>query len=73
MTLQENLRKLRKKLAEEHNVPPYIIFGDKTLEQLVAYKPLSDFELEEIYGLGEKKIEKYGEIIIRTIEEFLKN
>ena len=73
LTLQENLRKLRKKLAEEHNVPPYIIFGDKTLEQLVAYKPLSDFELEEIYGLGEKKIEKYGEIIIRTIEEFLKN
>ncbi|MBR2107482.1 MAG: HRDC domain-containing protein, partial [Treponema sp.] len=67
----ENLRKLRKKLAEEQNVPPYIIFGDKTLEQLVNFKPLSDFELEEIYGLGERKIEKYGEFIIHTIEDFL--
>ncbi|MBO5400314.1 MAG: DNA helicase RecQ [Spirochaetaceae bacterium] len=72
LTLQENLRKLRKKLAEEQNVPPYIIFGDKTLEQLVNFKPLSDFELEEIYGLGERKIEKYGEFIIHTIEDFLK-
>ena len=71
--LYESLRKLRKSLAEENDVPPYIIFGDKTLEQLVAFKPLSDFELEDIYGLGTKKIEKYGEDIIQTIEEFLQN
>ena len=71
--LHDNLRKLRKKLAEEKNVPPYIIFGDKTLEQLVAYKPLSEFELEDIYGLGERKIEKYGEFIVRTIEDCLKS
>ena len=53
--------------AEENDVPPYIIFGDKTLEQLVAFKPLSDFELEDIYGLGTKKIEKYGEEIMACI------
>lgn len=70
--LHENLRQLRKKLAEEKNVPPYIIFGDKTLEQLVLQKPLSDFELEDIYGLGERKIEKYGEFIVRAIEDFLR-
>ena len=59
----------RKKLAEEYNVPPYIIFGDKTLEQLVYEKPLSDFELENVYGLAAKKIERYGEQIIKVIEE----
>ena len=67
--LQEALKTLRKKLAEEYNVPPYIIFGDKTLEQLVYEKPLSDFELENIYGLAAKKIERYGEQIIKVIEE----
>jgi ATP-dependent DNA helicase RecQ len=71
--LHEKLRKLRKELAEEKNVPPYIIFGDKTLEQLVSYKPISEFELEDIYGLGERKIEKYGEFIVRTIEDCLKS
>lgn len=67
--LQEALKTLRKKLAEEYNVPPYIIFGDKTLEQLVYEKPLSDFELENVYGLAAKKIERYGEQIIKVIEE----
>ena len=70
--LFDELKKLRKNLAQEQDVPPYIIFGDKTLEQLVALKPLSDFELEDVYGLGEKKIEKYGDFIVRTIEDFLK-
>ena len=67
--LQDALKNLRKKLADEYNVPPYIIFGDKTLEQLVYEKPISTFELENIYGLAEKKIERYGEFIVRTIEE----
>lgn len=67
--LQDALKTLRKKLAEEYNVPPYIIFGDKTLEQLVYEKPLSDFELENVYGLAAKKIERYGEQIIKVIEE----
>jgi ATP-dependent DNA helicase RecQ len=70
--LFDELKKLRKSLAQEQDVPPYIIFGDKTLEQLVALKPLSDFELEDVYGLGERKIEKYGDFIVRTIENFLK-
>ena len=70
--LFDELKKLRKSLAQEQDVPPYIIFGDKTLDQLVALKPLSDFELEDVYGLGERKIEKYGEFIVRTIEDFLK-
>lgn len=67
--LQGELKKLRKNLAEEYNVPPYIIFGDKTLEQLVYQKPLSNFELENIHGLAEKKIERYGSQIIKVIEE----
>ena len=71
--LFDELKKLRKSLAQEQDVPPYIIFGDKTLEQLVALKPLSDFELEDVYGLGERKIEKYGDFIVRTIENFLKS
>ena len=71
LLLQEQLKKLRRNLAEEYNVPPYVIFGDKTLEQLVYQKPLSEFELENIYGLAEKKIQRYGESIIKIIEEYM--
>lgn len=71
LLLQDQLKKLRRNLAEEYNVPPYVIFGDKTLEQLVYQKPLSEFELENIYGLAEKKIQRYGESIIKIIEEYM--
>lgn len=72
-TLFESLRTMRKRLADESNVPPYVIFGDRTLYELVEQKPLSDFELENVYGFGQRKIEKYGEFVTKTIESAIRS
>jgi ATP-dependent DNA helicase RecQ len=58
--LFESLRLVRKQLAEEENVPAYIVLSDATLQELAAYMPLSKEELSNITGFGQMKIEKYG-------------
>ncbi|QOW60517.1 DNA helicase RecQ [Treponema pedis] len=61
------LKQKRRELAEEANVPSYIIFSDKTLIDLAQKKPVSIDELDCIFGIGKTKKEKYGEIILKTI------
>jgi ATP-dependent DNA helicase RecQ len=58
--LFESLRLVRKQLAEEENVPAYIVLSDATLQELAAYMPLSKEELSNITGFSQMKIEKYG-------------
>ncbi|MDH3915136.1 MAG: DNA helicase RecQ [Chromatiales bacterium] len=65
--LFEALRALRKELADEHGVPPYVIFGDATLIQMSAEKPSNDEQLLEITGVGEKKLERYGAVFLKAI------
>ncbi|MCB0514636.1 MAG: DNA helicase RecQ [Chitinophagales bacterium] len=65
--LFEKLRLLRKDIADENNVPPYIIFNDKTLEQMAATRPLSEEEMSELSGVGEYKLQKYGKRFIKLI------
>ncbi|MBQ9630561.1 MAG: HRDC domain-containing protein, partial [Treponema sp.] len=64
------LKKWRIDEAKNQNVPPYIIFGDKTLHELVHYLPKSKSELKMIYGLGDAKVERYGEEILRIIKNY---
>ena len=70
--LWEELRECRKYLAEEHNVPPYVIFHDATLKEMIAVMPMSASEFLMIGGVGNSKMEKYGadfiEIICRYAE-----
>jgi ATP-dependent DNA helicase RecQ len=54
------LRVLRKKLAEDHKVPPYIIFSDMTLHEMSIYYPSTLDEMRMISGVGETKLERYG-------------
>ncbi len=61
------LKNLRRGLAEAASVPPYVIFPDKTLEDIVAKKPSSVDELLDVYGIGAVKAERYGEFILRAI------
>lgn len=68
--LFEILRKLRKRIAEEENVPPYIIFHDKTLTKLASLFPKNWDGLKTIPGLGEKKLKKYGPRLLREIVRF---
>ncbi len=65
--LWEELRECRKYLAEENNVPPYVIFHDATLKEMLEVMPLSESELLRITGVGESKLEKYGADFIDII------
>jgi len=65
------LRNLRKKLADEKGVPPYIIFSDATLHGMVQQKPINKEDMLNISGVGEKKFNDYGGIFISEIRKFL--
>ena len=69
--LLAELKKLRKRLADEREVPAYVIFGDKTLRQLAREYPTRDQDLRGIFGMGEKKREEFGSTFARFIEQFL--
>nr|WP_114087537.1 DNA helicase RecQ [Thalassospira profundimaris] len=56
----EALRRLRRELAQEQNVPPYVIFNDRTLSEMVKFKPRSLNEMAAINGVGAKKLDQYG-------------
>lgn len=64
--LFERLRKLRTEIAREENVPPYIVFSDKSLIHMCILKPGNREEMLKVSGVGEFKYEKYGE---RFLEE----
>ena len=62
------LRAWRRKVSDEENVPPYVIFGDKTLFDIARKKPSSRSELLDCYGIGEAKAEHFGSAILRIVE-----
>ncbi|NOZ13356.1 MAG: DNA helicase RecQ [Acidobacteria bacterium] len=65
--LFEELREKRKKLATEMNVPPYVIFSDRTLVEMIKYHPSTLAELSEIHGVGAVKLKRYGEIFLSIL------
>lgn len=67
--LFEKLRQLRKQLAQEKGVPPYIIFNDKTLEEMAATRPMTDEDMKRVSGVGERKLHLYGNYFIDAIIE----
>ncbi|MCQ2240349.1 MAG: RecQ family ATP-dependent DNA helicase [Treponema sp.] len=67
--IAEQLKKWRKKAADELHVPPYVIFGDKTMLDIAAKKPKTERELMNCYGIGENKAEKFGYYILRIVRE----
>lgn len=68
-TIVQNLKAWRKRKADDLNVPPYVIFGDKTLLDLAAKKPKSRQDLLNVYGIGRAKAEEFGRSILQIIEE----
>ncbi len=65
--LFEALRELRRELAVEGQVPPYVIFHDATLREMALHRPGSIEELGRLPGVGAKKLEAYGEQFLRAI------
>lgn len=68
--LFEQLRALRRSLAQERGVPPYIVCSDKTLRGLCRRRPASREELLDVPGIGEAKASEYGEAFLQAIAEF---
>lgn len=68
--LFEALRSLRRDLAKEGGVPPYVIFHDATLREIAAARPGSIGELGQVNGVGARKLEAYGEAFLRVVKEF---
>ena len=65
--LFEKLKELRLNLSKKLNVPAFVIFPDKTLIEMAKLKPKTLDELEEIYGVGKAKLEKFGEDFLNII------
>ena len=66
--LYEAIKDWRRHAAEEENVPPYVIFGDRTIEDLIFKKPRTVRELLNVFGIGEIKAEKFGSALLRLVE-----
>lgn len=69
--LFEQLKNLRKKLAKERNLPPYVIFQDPSLEEMATTYPTSQSELEMINGVGKGKAVKFGKPFIELISQYV--
>lgn len=65
--LFEELRIVRKSLADQAGVPPFVIFSDKSLQDMVARKPKDEQSFLEVSGVGANKLEKYGEQFLEAI------
>ena len=71
--LLQGLRAWRLMTAIEEGVPSYRILSDETLQDLAQKQPLSFVALEQVVGMGERKIEQYGEILLKTISQYQQN
>ncbi|MEW8014307.1 MAG: DNA helicase RecQ [Candidatus Sedimenticola endophacoides] len=67
--LFQQLRVLRKTLADQQGVPPYVIFGDASLVQMARHRPIDDQQFLEISGVGQTKLARYGNDFISLIAE----
>jgi len=65
--LFERLRALRKRLADEHGLPPYVVFHDATLREMAEHRPLTLSQFAELPGVGQAKLARYGEHFIAAI------
>ena len=67
LPLWNALRACRKKLAEEQGVPPYVVFHDATLREMVQQRPMSERTFLKLTGVGDSKLERFGEAFLDVI------
>jgi ATP-dependent DNA helicase RecQ len=68
--LFDRLRRLRTQIARDQNVPPYVVFPDATLAGIAAARPVTPDTLLAVSGIGQSKLEKYGEAVLDLVEAF---
>lgn len=69
-SLFQRLRNLRKRVADESNVPPFVVFSDASLIEMAFYLPSHEQAMLAINGVGKHKYDKYGQLFIDAIREF---
>ncbi|MFM2475792.1 DNA helicase RecQ [Celerinatantimonas sp. MCCC 1A17872] len=67
------LRRLRKQLADEEEVPPFVVFNDASLIEMAQQLPTNERELLNISGVGHKKLERYGQAFLDAIIRYQNN
>lgn len=65
------LRKLRKAIADEENIPPYVVFNDATLIEMAEQLPITASEMLSINGVGQRKLERFGKSFLVMIKEHI--
>ena len=69
--LFDRLRALRLELARRRGVPPYIVFSDRTLHEMAHYRPVTDEQMRDITGVGDRKLEQYGQAFMDDIRAYV--
>lgn len=70
LDLFDKLRELRKHIARENGVPPYIIFSDRSLQDMASRFPQTIHQFSQVYGVGDAKTESYGQTFINEISTY---
>jgi ATP-dependent DNA helicase RecQ len=70
--LFDRLIALRRTIGQKQGIPPYLIFSDATLEQMAQKRPVTDADLLYISGVGERKLQLYGDAFIGAVREFVR-
>ncbi len=68
--LFQKLREIRKEIADQENVPAFVIFSDATLNELAVYFPQNKEDLKKISGFGDVKITKYGDVFLEVVVSY---
>ena len=68
--LWQALRQRRSELAKQNDVPAFVIFSDATLQEMCRYRPMDSTALKRINGVGEQKLQRYGDQFIEVIQQY---
>lgn len=68
--LLQRLQKLRKRLADDQSVPPYVVFQNASLREMAEKQPLTNTQFADISGVGSRKLDQYGEVFLAEIRAF---
>jgi ATP-dependent DNA helicase RecQ len=65
--LHTRLRQLRKEIADSRGIPAYVVFSDRTLDEMVRRRPRTGGDLLAVHGIGQKKLAEYGDIFLAEL------
>jgi ATP-dependent DNA helicase RecQ len=65
----DDLKTLRKDISEESGVPPYVVFHDATLVEMIQHRPANLNDMLSISGVGQAKLQKYGQAFLDVLQK----